>query len=813
MLFERLLLAASYSTSLPSVMYSLFGVGSNGSYQLGNGTTTDLTTITQIGAITSWTKIFAGNGSYGGSGTGSRTTCQSLSFGIQSDNSLWTWGSNVSGATGLGLTTGFTTTPTKVGTSSWSTVAACVSGASTNFTLAIQTNGTLWAWGNNSNNQLGIAGGPFSTPQQVGVATTWTQIACNGDQYAVTQFAVGLQSNGTLWSTGSNTGGATGQGTYTGNTTTFTQIGAGTTWAQVSCGCAGANDGGGSVDTTFTLAIQTNGTLWAWGNNSAYQLGDGTTTNHNTPVQIGAGTTWKYVYAGNQGASFAIQTNGTLWAWGWNFSGQTGLGISSYSFTHTPTQVGSATNWIQVANGSGNDGAAFSIGLQSNGTLWAWGVDASYNLGQGTAGTSLLVPTLIPSTSLFYGCAAGGDSYNSSGETDYTLALQLAVAAGTLFSFGPNLQGATGQNTNSGNSLTPKALVDGHTTWSKICVGGAGSATNGSGCLGLLSNGTLWSWGCNFLGGSPASISGSIGQGNNANPYYVPTQVGSGTTWSDIAMSIYGGLAIQSNGTLWSFGSDGFRNLGQLGAITYIPTQVGVGTTWSKVFTGSSGTTYLIDTSGQLWGMGQNTYYQLGLGNTLTPINAPTQIGVATNWVMVAAGAYGAIGIQSNGTAWSWGTDINGELCQGSAGGVFHVPTQIGVGTNWVFAASDSYFAYFTFLIKNVAGVRTLWTAGSNANYATGLGTSAGNTTTLTQVGSATNWLSVTCLNDSTTTNPAAVAIRTDGTAWSWGTNANGQTGQGTTSGTTNNPTQIGVATNWINLSYTTSSNVVVLTN
>ena len=316
----------------------------------------------------------------------------------------------------------------------------------------------------------------------------------------------------------------------------------------------------------------------------------------------------------------------------------------------------------------------------------------------------------------------------------------------TLYSMGSNGSGVTAQNTTSGNSLVPTVAVDSHNTWTKVVIAPtSSSAGNGTG-IGLLSNGTLWTWGSNFRGGAG---SGSAGQGSNSNNYLVPTQVGSVTTWTDIAGARYGGLAVRSNGTLWSWGTDNQGELGQGGSfnVVVVPTQVGSGTTWSKVFSGFW-TTFLIDTSGKLYALGTNDSYATGLGtqtgNTLTP----TQVGSATNWVSVSTTPYGAIGIQSNGTAWSWGTDLSGELCQGSSGGTYTTPTQIGTGTHWIYAATDSYGGSFSFLIQNVSGSKTLWTAGNNTNYQTGLGTNSGNTTTLTQVGSATNWVSVVCLNE-----------------------------------------------------------------
>jgi alpha-tubulin suppressor-like RCC1 family protein len=109
-------------------------------------------------------------------------------------------------------------------------------------------------------------------------------------------------------------------------------------WAQIACG------------KDHSLAVKTDGTLWALGRNSEGQLGLGDTTEYSSPVKIGALTDWKYVYGGSFGYwSAAIKTDGTLWTWGTNNKGQLGLGdATGYS---SPVQVGALTNWFAFSSG------------------------------------------------------------------------------------------------------------------------------------------------------------------------------------------------------------------------------------------------------------------------------------------------------------------------------------------------------------------------------------------------------------------------------------------------------------------------------
>jgi alpha-tubulin suppressor-like RCC1 family protein len=97
-----------------------------------------------------------------------------------------------------------------------------------------------------------------------------------------------------------------------------------------------------SAGISFCSAIKTNGTLWTWGANGSGQLGDGTVDNRSSPVQIGSLSNWSQVSALNV-YCLAIKTDGTLWAWGFNGSGQLGDGTDINK--SSPIQIGSLSNW------------------------------------------------------------------------------------------------------------------------------------------------------------------------------------------------------------------------------------------------------------------------------------------------------------------------------------------------------------------------------------------------------------------------------------------------------------------------------------
>jgi alpha-tubulin suppressor-like RCC1 family protein len=265
---------------------------------------------------------------------------------------LYAWGLGTSGQTGLGDAIN-KSSPTQIGNlANWSKVDSGVSHVS-----AIKTDGTLWSWGSGGNGQLGEGTTVSrSSPIQVGALTTWYQVS------AGSTFSGAVKTDGTLWMWGSNNGGRLGD-----NTTNYksspVQIGALTDWRQVSAGGY------------HTLAVKTNNTLWAWGNNQvAGQLGLNDIIRRSSPVQVGALTNWSAVSAGQQ-HSLAVKTDGTLWAWGSNYEGRLGLASAS-TFRSSPVQVGALTDWSTVTAGYNHSGA-----VKSNGTLWTWGLGQGCGLG------------------------------------------------------------------------------------------------------------------------------------------------------------------------------------------------------------------------------------------------------------------------------------------------------------------------------------------------------------------------------------------------------------------------------------------------
>lgn len=333
----------------------------------GVGTTTSaLRTVTRSGTQTTWKMV--------------KGAFQST-LAVRSDGTLWAWGDNQIGILGQGFasTTFPSNTPLQVGSSTnWNAVFGGKNSGT--HAAAIDLNGKLWMWGQNSNGQLAQSTttfpGVIPSPIQVGSLTTWKEVGIT------VQSTVGLKTDGTLWAWGTDSSGELAQGVSLGGTTTPLQIGSGTTWTSI--------DGGNN----FFVALKSDGTLWAWGLNTASQIGQGaTSTPINTPTQIGSSTDWVEARAG---ATWALgrKSNGTIWAWGDNQAGQAGNGVASTTQpTLVPTQIGSGTDWVKIQAGGGA-GAA----IKSDGTLWMWGVNNQGQQEQNAAlNTNVLVPTQIGS--------------------------------------------------------------------------------------------------------------------------------------------------------------------------------------------------------------------------------------------------------------------------------------------------------------------------------------------------------------------------------------------------------------------------------
>ncbi len=249
------------------------------------------------------------------------------SYGVDASGNLYAWGRNNYGQLGIGNTTD-QYTPVVVtlpsGVTSWTAVAGGFY-----HSLAIGSDGNLYAWGFNGYGQLGIGNTTDQhTPVKVTLpsgVTSWTAVA-SGFYHSL---AIG--SDGNLYAWGWNGYGQLGIGNTTDQYTpvVVTKPSGVTSWTAVVVGYA------------HSLAIGSDGNLYAWGYNGYGQLGNGNTTNQSTPVVVTlpSGVTGWTAVAGGYDHSLAIGSDGNLYDWGYNGYGQLGNNTSDNSPHSTPAHV------------------------------------------------------------------------------------------------------------------------------------------------------------------------------------------------------------------------------------------------------------------------------------------------------------------------------------------------------------------------------------------------------------------------------------------------------------------------------------------
>lgn len=301
-----------------------------------------------------------------------------------------------------------------------------------------------------------------------------------------------------------------------------------------------------STTSFFSIFVKTNGTLWAAGQNNAGMLGLGDTIARSSPAQVGALTSWLVAAAGKY-HTLAVKSDNSLWAWGYASNwGQ--LGLNNKINYSSPIQVGSLTNWLNVACGRYS-----SIAVKTDGTMWGWG-DNSF--GQG--GSSNVINYSSPKQ---VGALTTWASITS------LYATSIATKSnGTIWAWGQGTTGQTAQGSSSNNS-SPKQ-IGALTNWSTA----DGGFTH---CAAVKTDGTLWTWGYGYYG--------QLGLNSNVIKYS-PNQVGSLTNWLKVSAGYAHTVGYKSDGTLWSWGINVDGQLGLGNTTNYSsPKQIGALTTWLGV--------------------------------------------------------------------------------------------------------------------------------------------------------------------------------------------------------------------------------------
>ena len=366
-----------------------------------------------------------------------------------------------------------------------------------NHSLAIKEDGSLYVWGNNFSGAVGV-GTATSTRVPLKIMDDIISIAAGGS------FSLAVKADGSLWAWGDNSFGQIGDGTVT------THV-----WDEIFSGWTMGDDNNKSrpvniMDHVVTvaagyghsLAIKKDGSLWAWGWNRSGQIGDGTTIDKITPVKIMDNV---ISVAAGESHSLALKADGSLWAWGDNLYGQLGDGtVTIDSWTDGErklTEDNNKSTPIEIMNSVSSiaSGGWHSLAIKTDGSLWVWGSNSRGEIGDGTVSSfdddwnrinnDKSKPVEIMQEVIY---VAAGRSHS------------LAITAdNNLLTWGDNEFGQLGDGTSSIHDYYWQEVETNDKSTPIIVIDDANVVSVAGGqhhSLALKSDGSLWAWGNNYSG-------------------------------------------------------------------------------------------------------------------------------------------------------------------------------------------------------------------------------------------------------------------------------------------------------------------------
>jgi alpha-tubulin suppressor-like RCC1 family protein len=698
-------------------------------------------------------------------------------LGLDAFGVAYAWGSDSFGQLGTGRTV-YVPFPAKlqaVPQMSWLS-------AGREHVAAIDTTGFVWTWGASSDGKLGSRTGPDpDVPRRVVGISGVTDVAAGGT------FTVALRADGSVWYWGTLPGvGSTLQPTRIAAVPVATQLAAGDGHflARLSDGrvwVAGRNDSGqlGLGHAASPVAGQVHPTLAGIARVAAMDYASAALKAGSPNVPYGWGLYFPSMVPTTPGigsgpgqfppgANFgdvavqgnfptALLTNGDIWQW-------TGTPVDSGHPGGAVPVGGTANVWNQGgANPMGGLGTGINhvYAWDFNFNLYAFGFNADGALGTGNLNDAYPVPALVPTHKFVL--VRGGFNYAVGLKND-----------GTVWAWGSNSSGQLADARyrpcdlpNFGTCNDPLLFVLANER-SRVAVRPVEVALDTPDTLVQVSagygfslartiNGEALSWGVNS--------SGELGQGNyatNSRPRYIAGL----TSVTDIAASVGHALFLRSNGTVWETGG-----LPNVSFIKNVPTQVAMPEAISRVFAGE-GRAYAVTAAGRLYAWGNNFWGELGVGDT-SPRSVPTLIaGTGTGSVIVrevSAGPTHTLARLADGRVFAWGDNSRGQLGNGSFN-PSSAPQQVPGITNAVSIAAGLRFSVV------VLADGTMRSFGANDHGKLGDGSSTGQRTSPVVVED----LDVTAADPDVTKRASivqatagyntAVALRTGGTVYAWGT-------------------------------------------
>ncbi|ACL23603.1 RCC1 domain-containing protein [Chloroflexus aggregans] len=581
---------------------------------------------------------------------------------------------------------------------------------------------------------------PPSTATEPPSTTTRLHTSSFSPLQGVTAIAAGswhtcaLTGSGEVWCWGYNWSGQLGDGSYTDRSTPVAVSGLPSGVTAIAAGGA------------HTCALTSSGGVMCWGGNYFGQLGDGSYTDRSTPVAVSGLPSGVTAIAAGGAHTCALMSSGGVWCWGYNLSGQLGDGSTIYHIT--PVAVSGLPSEVTAIAA----GYAHTCALTGSGGVWCWGDNGFGQLGDGSFTDSSTPAAVGGLPSGVTAIAAGGR---------YTCAL---TSSGGVWCWGRNDSGQLGDGSFT-NRSTPGAVGGLPSGVTAIAAGGAHTCA-------LTSSGGVWCWGGND--------SGQLGDGSYTDRSTPGAVSGLPSGVTAIAAGGAHTCARTSSGGVWCWGGNFYGQLGDgtttdrstPGAVSGLPsgvTAIAAGNYHTCALTGSDG----------VWCWGDNFYGQLGDGTTTNRSTPGAVSGLPSGVTAIAAGNYHTCALTSSGGVWCWGRNDSGQLGDGTTtnrstpGAVGGLPSGV-----TAIAAGD----YHTCALMSSGGV---WCWGLNNRGQLGDGSYTDSSTPVAVGGLPSGVMAIAAGNYHT-----CALTGSDG-VWCWGTNSDGQLGDGTT---TNRSTPVAVS-------------------
>ena len=798
--------------------------GKNTSGQLGDASTTQRNAPVRVGTLTNVVAIAAG---------------ASHGLALKSDGTLWAWGANGSGQIGDASTTQ-RTSPVQVTALGTNVVAIAAADLHSHAALS---DGTVKSWGHNSSRELGDGGStnPRTSPVSTGTLSGITRVAA-GKFHG---FAWDASNNVKGW--GENTDGQLGD---TANTDRSSPV-------SVS-GFAGTVALAGGDD--HTVAAFSGGTVWTTGANDSGQLGDGTTTARNTAAQVSGLDSVVSVAAG-PGFTVAVSSDGRVWGWGANGSSQLGDGTSATRFSpvqisdagfvwrvatpsfspHGGASTANVTVTVTVATAgatiryttNGVDPTTSDTTIASGSTLtisqtttlkalaWLSGSPTS-NINQATYTLTVVMPTISPNggSNLAVGQSVTMSTTTSGAQVRYTLDGSTPTAASTLYSSAVSITTGTtvkaiaiksGWSDSAvrpatfsfnygtlaapvftpvpgeyayGQSISMSALAGATIRYTTDGTNVTASSTSYTTPIPLMGTTTILAkayhpdWTTSAQSGGALVVKVSTPTLSSAGGTYAPGTPVTITDTTPGATIRYTTNGLDPTATDLSIASGGSVILGNftLKARAFVSGWTSSDVQAATYSLSSAAASYQVTAGashsialkddGTVWAWGRNALGELGDPNLSTRL-VPAMVQGISGVTAIAAGDDHTVVLRSDGTVWTWGYNGNGQLATAPRATERNTPTQVSGLSTVIGVAAGSAFSLA------LKGDGTVWSWGNNASGQLGDGT----TTQRTQPVQVSGLTGVTAIAAGSS---VGFALKSNGSLWAWGANASGQVGDGT---------------------------------